>query len=76
MRRKDEIEGCKDEDVRFEIHRIGFKMYTMESRDLSQEGRGISANDYLTDRGGILEISGLLVWMLRLKTSSAQPDRA
>lgn len=76
MRRKEEIEGYEDEDVLFEIHQIGFKMCTMESSDLSQEGRNMSANNDLTDHGGILEISGLLVWMLRLKTPSAQLDRA
>lgn len=64
------------EGVLFEIHRIGFKMYAMESSSLSQEERNVSANDDLTDHGGTLVISGLLFWMLRLKTPSAQLDRA
>lgn len=58
----------------FYLRSIGqdFKMHTTESSDLSQEVRKRSAIDELTNHGGILEISGLLVWMLRPSAWSAR----
>ena len=49
-----------------------FKMHTTESSDLSQEVRKRSAIEELTNHGGILERSGLLVWMLRPSAWSAR----